>query len=162
MNLIVAVSKNWGIGCENRLLFCIREDLQRFKQITTGKTVVMGHNTFRSLPGGKPLPNRENIVLSRDKNLQIDGVIVCNSTDALLQLLEGRPCEDIFIIGGENVYTQFLPLCKCAIITKVNVAPPADAFMPNLDEHPDWQLSEESAPQFCGEISYTYCEYIRV
>ncbi|MCL2224138.1 MAG: dihydrofolate reductase [Defluviitaleaceae bacterium] len=158
MILIVAVSSNWGIGYKNRLLFHIREDLQRFKQITTGKTVVMGYNTFLSLPDSKPLPNRKNIVLSRKKDLQITGATVCDSLDALQILLRDTPSADVFIIGGENIYTQLLPHCTRAYITKVDAAPPADAFMPNLDELPNWKLTEEI--QNHGEYSYSYVTYV--
>ncbi|MCL2576685.1 MAG: dihydrofolate reductase [Defluviitaleaceae bacterium] len=159
MNLIAAVSSNWGIGYKNRLLFHIHEDLQRFKELTINKTVVMGHNTFKSLPGGKPLSNRVNIVLSREKNLQIPGVTICDSLSALEIVLQSYSPENIFIIGGENIYTQLLNRCKLAYITKVDANPSADVFMPNIDKLPDWKLIEEILPKKQCEIAYRYSIY---
>ena len=155
MNLIVAVSSNWGIGNNNDLLFRIREDLIRFKNITTGKVVVMGHNTYKSL--GKPLPNRVNIVLSRNTSLEIPGVVICDS----IQALEQQITEDAFVIGGEQIYRQLLHKCKFAFVTKVNAAPPANVFMPNLDELPQWKLVEESPINIFGNLEYSYCMYSR-
>ena len=103
MNLIVCVSRNWGIGKNNELLFHIPDDLKQFKALTTGKVVVMGHNTLKSLPGGKPLPNRTNIVLSRNPNLKIEGATVCNSVQDVLIEVSDRLQSDVFIIGGEAI-----------------------------------------------------------
>jgi len=162
MNLSVAVSSDWGIGCKNELLFRIREDLQRFRELTINKIVVMGHNTFKSLPNRKPLPNRTNIVLSRDNSLQIPGVIICDSINSLENLLKNYNSNDIFIIGGEKIYTQLLNHCKTAYITKVEANPSADAFIPNIDKLPHWRLDEESLPKKCNDLSYKYCIYTNI
>ncbi|MCL2199301.1 MAG: dihydrofolate reductase [Defluviitaleaceae bacterium] len=156
MNLSVAVSQNWGIGYKNDLLFRISEDLKRFRKLTTGKTIIMGHNTFKSLPGGKPLPNRTNIVLSRDTTLKIPDVIVCNSVEELQKHLH----NDVFIIGGEQVYRLLLDYCKTAYVTQVQATPPADAFMPNLNELPNWKLIEEESPKTDGRLVYKYSTYV--
>jgi dihydrofolate reductase len=156
MNLIVAVSNEWGIGYKNDLLFRISEDLLRFRELTLNKVVVMGHNTFKSLPNGKPLPRRTNIVLSREKNLQIPGAIVCDSLDALKKVLKNYDEKNIFIIGGEKIYSQLINFCNLAYITKVDANPPADAFMPNIDELPNWRLIEKSATKNLNEIAFTY------
>ncbi|MCL1845950.1 MAG: dihydrofolate reductase, partial [Defluviitaleaceae bacterium] len=133
MNLSVAISSNRGIGCKNELLFRISEDLRHFRALTEGKIVVMGHNTLKSLPNGKPLPRRTNIVLSRQIGLKIPGAIVCNSLEALDKILHNYSPENIFIIGGEEIYSQLLNRCNVAYITKVDACPPADAFFPNID-----------------------------
>ncbi|MDR0272672.1 MAG: dihydrofolate reductase [Clostridiales bacterium] len=159
MNLSVAVSQNWGIGYKNELLFRIREDLQRFKKLTTNKIVVMGHNTFKSLPNAKPLPNRINIVLSREKKLHIPGVIICDSINSLENILQNYETENIFVIGGEKIYSQLLNRCRTAYITKVEANPTADAFMPNIDKLPNWQLLEETSFSENEGLMYKYCIY---
>ena len=98
MNLIVCVSRNWGIGKNNELLFHIPDDLKQFKALTTGKVVVMGHNTLKSLPGGKPLPNRTNIVLSRNPNLKIEGATVCNSVQDVLMCDLSKQDDEVCLL----------------------------------------------------------------
>ena len=151
--MIVAVSADWGIGYKNELLFNIPADLRRFKQITMGKTVVMGHSTFKSLPGMKPLPGRKNVVLSRNPELFIPGVFVANSKE------EVEMSDDVFIIGGEEVYRLFLDDCTKAYVTKVNKNPKADCFFPNLDEKKRWLLEDESEKMYENGLSYLYCVY---
>jgi len=161
MNLIVAVAKDWGIGCENQLLFRIPEDQKYFKKTTTGKVVVMGHNTFKSLPGGKPLKDRTNIVLSRDTALSIPGVVVCNSSN-LLEYLKNYAPQDIFIIGGAVIYSEFINLCQRAYVTKFDATTPADTFFPNIDEMPNWKLVDESAKKEHDGLVYKFCVYENV
>ena len=160
MNMIVCVSRDWGIGKDNQLLFHIPEDLKQFKALTTGKVVIMGHNTLKSLPGGKPLPNRTNIVLSRNPNLVVEGATVCNSVQDVLIEVSGLPHSDVFIIGGEAIYKIFLPYCRRALITRVDAAPEADAFFPDLLEHPQWKIRQESDFMEYEGLSYQYVEYV--
>lgn len=160
MNMIVCVSRNWGIGKDNQLLFHIPDDRKQFKALTTGKVVIMGHNTLKSLPGGKPLPNRTNIVLSRNPNLVVDGATVCNSVQDVLIEVSGLPHSDVFIIGGEAIYKIFLPYCRRALITRVDAAPDADAFFPDLLEHPQWKIRQESDFMEYDGLSYQYVEYV--
>ena len=161
MNLIVAVSANWGIGKDGDLLFRISPDLQRFKRLTLGKTVVMGHRTFKSLPGGLPLKRRTNIILTRQVGLAIPGAQVCHSVEGVLITLKAYSSQDVFIIGGEAIYRSFVDVCTTAYVTKVDTMPPADVFMPNLDDLPEWILAEESNPMVCNGLTYRYCEYRR-
>jgi len=162
MNLIVAVSANWGIGYENKLLYRIRGDQQFFKDMTEGKVVVMGHSTFRSLPGGKPLANRTNIVLSRNPELRIPDVTICASIPQLNEILQAYATEGVFIIGGESIYSQFLDSCSHAYITKIESIPKADTFFPNLDALPNWQCIEESETKTSKTgLLYRFCTYIR-
>ncbi len=160
MNIIVCVSRNWGIGDKNQLLFRIPDDLKQFKALTTGKVVVMGHNTLKSLPGSKPLPNRTNIVLSRNPNLVIEGAIVCHSVQEVLIEVSDLPQNDVFIMGGDAIYRQFLPYCRRALITRVDAAPEADAFFPDLQEHPQWKIRHESDFMEYEGLSYQYVEYV--
>ena len=160
MNIIVAVSANWGIGYEDQLLFHIREDQQFFRTMTLGKVVVYGRTTLASFRDAKPLPDRTNIVLSRNPELVIPGVTICHSIPQLSELLKLYPTEDVFIIGGESVYAQFLNACTTAYITKIDVAPPADTFFPNLDALPSWRLVDESEAKMDKKgRMYRFCTY---
>ena len=160
MNMIVCVGRNWGIGKENKLLFHIPDDRKQFKELTTGKVVIMGHNTLKSLPGGKPLPNRTNIVLSRNPHLAVEGATVCNSVQDVLIEVSALPHSDVFIIGGAEIYKLFLPYCRRALITRVDAAPEADAFFPDLLEHPQWKIRQESGFREYNGLSYQYVEYV--
>jgi len=161
MNLIVAVTENWGIGCENKLLFRVSEDQRYFKSMTSGKVVVMGHNTFKSLPGGRPLKNRKNIVLSRDVALSIEGVTVCNSIEQLLTLIKNYDMSNVYVIGGEAIYTALLPYCNKAYITKFQAMPSADTFFPNVDEMPEWEVMEEHMQMEYDGLRYKFYVYER-
>jgi dihydrofolate reductase len=157
-NLSVAVSAEWGIGKDGGLLFSIPGDLPRFKRLTMGKVVAMGYNTFLSLPGGKPLKGRVNIVLCHEA-MQIDGATVVTSPQAMREALLMYPPADVWIIGGGMVYREFLADCAAAYVTKVDAAPAADTFMPDLDELPQWEMCEESEPVHGGGLTYRYCLY---
>ena len=114
MQAIVAVSQSWGIGRDGQLLFRIRADLQRFKALTTGHTVVMGRKTLETLPGGRGLPDRRNLVLTRQKSLTPDRAETVHSPEELLALAD----SDAFVIGGQEVYTRLLPYCTRVYVTK--------------------------------------------
>ena len=109
MKLIAAVSQNWGIGKDNRLLFDIPEDMRFFRKTTLGKTVILGRKNLESFPGGKPLKNRTNVVLSKNKDFSCEGVVAVSGIDELLAL----DCvdDDAFLIGGESIYRQLLKYC---------------------------------------------------
>ena len=154
MNLIVAFDQNWAIGKAGRLLVNIPADRQMFMKETTGKTVVMGRKTLESLPGGQPLGKRENIVLTRDESYRVKGAAVCHSVEEALRLLEGKDPEDIFIIGGQSIYEQFLPYCHTAHVTFVDYVYDADTLFPNLEQNPDWRLAEESDEQTYFDLCY--------
>lgn len=106
MNLIVAVDKNWAIGLGNKLLVSIPADMKFFRQTTTGKVVVMGRKTLESFPGGQPLKNRTNIIITRDPAYQVkDGIVVSTIEEAVEELKKYKE-EDIFVIGGESIYRR--------------------------------------------------------
>ena len=108
MKLIVNVDRQWNIGCDNGLLFSIPEDMKFFRQTTTGKVVVMGRKTLDSFPGGRPLKNRVNIVLTRDSSFEREGTLVCHSVQEVFDAVKDYNTDDVFVIGGESVYKMFL------------------------------------------------------
>ena len=156
MKAILSADSNWGIGFKGRLLERIPEDMKFFKQTTLGKVVVMGRETFDSLPGRQPLKDRINIVLSRHGQFEDDRLIICRSMTELFLELEKYPA-DIFVIGGESVYMQLLPYCSEVYITKFNKAHEADRHFSNLDLDEDW------TPEVIDEsLSFNDLEYSRV
>lgn len=159
MNLIAAVDQNWGIGLKNQLLVRIPEDMKYFRQMTTGKVVVMGRKTLESFPGGQPLSNRTNIVLTTDQNYQKKDAIVVHSLEELFHKLQQYPSEDVFVIGGESIYRQLLDHCEIAYITKIDYEYQADAWFPNLDELPQWEITAKSEEQTYFDLEYYFLKY---
>lgn len=161
LKMIVAVADGWAIGYKGDLLARISSDLKRFKEMTTGNVVIMGYNTLLSLPGGKPLKNRENIVLYPD-DIQIEGATVVHSLkEAVSAALEIKD-KDAFVIGGGSVYNQLLPYCDTAYITKIDKRYEADTFIPDLDKMPEWYVYEESEQFFDTDgTPYRYVTYKR-
>ena len=160
MNLIAAVSEDWGIGKDNRLLFDIPSDMKFFREKTKGKTVILGRKNLESFPGGRPLKNRVNIVLTRDKNFRCDGAVICGGIDELFEL--GYDMSDAFVIGGEAVYRQLLRYCDRCYITKVAEKVPCDRYMVNLDELNEWRMTEQSDEQEDNGHKIQFCTYERV
>lgn len=154
LSIIVAVAKNNAIGKDNQLLWHISEDLKRFKMLTSGNTVVMGKNTFYSLPR-RPLPNRENIVITDIPGEIIEGCTMAYSIDEAI--LKCHVSNENFIIGGGSIYRQFLPFADKIYLTRVNKDFAADVFFPELDEK-EWKLIiEENCNQDeQNDFSYSY------
>jgi dihydrofolate reductase len=140
MNCIVAVFKDWAIGYENKLLAKNPIDMKYFKEKTLGKVVVMGRKTLESFPGGLPLKDRINIVLTTKPDYKVEGVVKVSSVWELEKELEKYNLDDVFVIGGESVYKQLLAKCQKAYVTKVESDFPADTWFPNLDDLEDWKL----------------------
>lgn len=139
ISMIAAVAQNGAIGYKNRLLYWLPDDLKRFKALTTGHTVIMGSNTFRSLPKGA-LPNRRNIVLSRKESL-FPGAEHFTSLEAALASCQND--EVVYIIGGESLYRTALPLADELCLTLIDDTPQdADAFFPPFDKS-EWIATEE-------------------
>ena len=159
MNLIVAVDKNWGIGMKNKLLVSIPEDMKFFRTETTGKVVVLGRKTLETFPGGQPLKNRTNIVLTNNPNYEVKGVIVCHTVEEVLEELKNYPSEDVYIVGGGTIYKQFLPYCDVAHITKIDYAYEADTFFPNLDEMPEWKVTASSGEKTYYDLEFEFLKY---
>ncbi len=160
MNLIAAVDKNWGLGYRGQLLVRIPADLKLFRELTLNKVVVMGRKTLESLPGGQPLDKRTNIVLSR-RCLNQQGITQCKSLEDLLKVLAVYRPEDIFIIGGAQIYSQLLPYCSRAYITKIEKEFTADVFLPNLDKDEEWVIENPGELNFYDGIAFKYVLYTR-
>ncbi|MBO6283491.1 MAG: dihydrofolate reductase [Pseudobutyrivibrio sp.] len=161
MNLIVAVDKNWAIGKDNKLLVSIPDDMKFFRETTTGKVVVMGRKTLESFPNSKPLPNRVNIVLTRDAKYEAKGAIIVHSKEELNEELKKYNSDDIYVIGGESIYRLMLDECDRAFVTYVDYSYDADTYFPNLDEMSDWKLAEESEEQTYYDIEFYFRTYTR-
>lgn len=161
MNLIAAVSNNWGIGKDGNLLFHIKEDMKFFKETTINNVVVMGRKTLESFPNGNPLKDRVNIVLTRNAEFKKDGTVTVNSVDELLEEIK-KYDEEVFVIGGGEVYSLLLPYCDKAYITKVNADKEADTFLPNLDSDPAWSVKSESEFFDNGRVTYQFVTYERI
>lgn len=142
MKLVVAVDKNWAIGNRGELLARVRADLKNFSAITTGHVVVLGSKTLATFPGGRVLKNRTNIVLTRNKDFHAEGAVVASSIEHLMQILKDHNTDDVYVIGGASVYTQLLPYCDTAIVTKFDASYEYDAAIENLDESSEWECAE--------------------
>jgi len=161
MNIIVAADNNWGIGYKGNLLIKIKEDLQYFKQKTMGQIVVMGRVTYESLPKRRALIGRRNIVLTRDMGFFAEGFGVCHSVENVCELAKVSK-KEVFIIGGQEVYKAFLPYVNKAYITRIYSEFPADKYIPNFDELPQWQkVGESEVFQTEGGVRYRFLEYER-
>lgn len=158
MNLIAAADQNWGIGHHGRLLCHLPADLRRFKELTCGKIVVMGRATLLSLPEGRALTGRRNIVLSRGHFTAADCLVV-GSIHELLTELARYHADDVFVIGGASLYRELLPYCGRAYITRLAAVFPADRHLPDLDQLLGWQLIDSSAPLCHEGLSFNYCLY---
>lgn len=162
MKLILAADKNWAIGNKGGLLCHLSGDLKYFKERTQGKTVVMGRPTLESLPGGKPLPKRENIVLTTRADYAPEGVLVVHSAAELDEVLARREPDQVMLIGGGKVYRDFLSRCDTCYITKIYDAFEADTWFVNLDEMAEFQVVWKSDMQEENGIPYQFFEYRRI
>lgn len=160
MNLIVAVDKNWAIGYKGKLLVSIPADQKLFREETMGKVIVMGRKTLESLPSG-PLAGRTNVVLTRNEDYARKGTIVFHNIEETMEYLKQFPTEDIFIIGGEEIYKQFLPYCDVAHVTWIDYEYLADTHFPNLDKDPQWHVTAESDEQTYFNLCYEFRKYER-
>ena len=158
MELIVAVYDDWGIGRDGTQPIALSADRKFFREMTRGAMVIVGRRTIADFPGQKPLPGRVNVALTRS-NMEIPGFTVCHSPEKAAEL--AKTAEKAMVIGGGSIYRQMLPFCDRAIITKVHVTPESDTFFPNLDEHPDWELSEILQSGEENGIAYEMCIYER-
>lgn len=157
INIIAAVAKNRAIGKDNRLIYWLPNDLKRFKQLTTGNTIIMGRKTFESLPKGA-LPNRRNIVLSRSTK-ELPG---CDCYPSLKEALAHcQEDEQLFIIGGASIYKQTMPIADRLYLTEIDDIPEkADAFFPPYDE---WVVEKEEKHTIDErhQYNYSFVDYVR-
>lgn len=159
MNLIVAVDNNWAIGYQNKLLVSIPADMRFFREVTTGKVVICGKKTLETFPGGKPLKNRHNIIITRQKDFSVSDGVVVHSIEEALEAVKEYNSEDVYVIGGASIYEQMLPYCDVAHVTKINFNYEADTYFPNLDEAEGWEVVAESEEQTYYDLEYTFYKY---
>ena len=138
ISIIAAVSKNGMIGVDNKLPWDLPKDLKRFKELTTGNVVIMGRKTYESI--GKPLPNRINIVITRNKDFSVPGVLTAKSLQNALLKAGGE--KEIFIIGGGEIYSQAISYSNKRYITEVDMEVEGDTTFPDIDKN-RWSLKEE-------------------
>ena len=162
MNAIVVVDKNWAIGKDNDLLVHLPGDLKYYKEKTTGKVIVVGRKTLESFPGGKPLPNRTNLVLTSNPDYKNPYCTVCLGKDQMDKQLEKYHTEDIFISGGQSIYELFLDQCQVVFVTKIEEEYPADRYFKNLDEDPAFKITWESPLQEDKGTKYRFLKYERI
>ncbi len=158
MRAIVVVDRNWGIGKKNDLLFRLPADMKHFREVTAGKTVVMGSNTLLSFPEGKPLKNRTNIVLWPGGEKREDCVVI-GSLEELFSEVKKYPQEDVFVVGGAMMYRTLLPYCDEAIVTKADADGGAEVFFENLDKLENWSLSEAGEAIETNGYTIRFCRY---
>lgn len=163
MNIILAADRNWAIGRNNDLLIHLPGDLKYFKKMTTGKTVIMGRKTLESLPGGKPLPNRRNIILTRSKDFGVPGTEVFHSIEDVLHLIESGniKSDETFVIGGAEIYKQMMPYCNRFYITKIDAEFPADCYFVDLDQIEDLKITWRAPVEEYQGTKYQYVLYER-
>ena len=161
MNAILHVDKNWGIGKANSLMFRLPRDMAYFKDKTLGKVVVMGANTFRSLPKQQPLADRINVVLSIDPMEVPEGVVLVRNMRQLFMTLDDFHVDPgaIWVIGGASLYRSLFPYCREIYVTKVDADGEADTFVPNLDQDPQYKLVSESEPKEDNGYTIRFCVY---
>ena len=158
MKAILHADREWGIGKANGLMFSIPADMKFFKETTIGNVVVMGSNTLRSFPGGRPLKGRTNIVLWPDGDERDDCVVV-RSLDELFAEIKKYDGDKVFVIGGAMMYKTLLPYCDEVLVTKVDAVGGADAFFEDLDKNPDFLLVSKSQPTVTNGYTITFDTY---
>ena len=159
MDAVVAVYADWGIGCGGTQPVALRADRRHFRELTDGAAVIVGRKTLGDFPGGKPLKNRHNIVLTRS-SIDIPGAEVVHAPEEAAAA--GSAHERCFVIGGASVYHAMLPGIDRVFVTKLEAAPVSDSFFPDLDADPAWHCTE-TGPR-CEEdgIGYRFCTYERL
>lgn len=160
LSIIVAISDNNVIGKDNKLIWHLPEDLKRFREITTGHTIIMGRKTFESL--GRVLPNRKHIVLTRDKSYQVDNenVEIVNDIERLEEYI--NPEEENFVIGGAIIYSQLMPKVDKMYITKIHEKFEGDAYFPVINEE-EWKETEryQGIKDDKNIYDYEFITYVR-
>ena len=162
MNLIVAVDNKWGIGKDGGLLAHVPGDMKYFKEMTTGKVVVMGRKTLESMPGKKGLPNRINYVLTTKDDYEAEGCIIVHSEEELFDAVSKYEPDEVFLIGGAALYNAYYNLCDKLYITKMDADLGADTFIVNIDEDPDYKVTSESEVHSENGIDCKFCVYTKV
>lgn len=156
MDAIVAVYSDWGIGDGGTQPVVLKADRRHFRSLTDGSAVIVGRKTLADFPGGKPLANRFNIVVSR-QGINVDGALVVHSTGEALDAAEDF--EQCFVIGGASVYMQFFNYLERVYVTKIDTEPQSNSFFPNLDRNPEWECVSQEPWEEEDGIRYCFCTY---
>lgn len=160
MEAVVAVYSDWGIGARGTQPVVLSADRVRFRELTTGCAVIVGRKTLEDFPGGRPLKNRDNIVVTR-QDIEIPGAaaVVHGTGEAIARAEEFGRC---FVIGGASVFLQFFPHLSRVYVTKLDIAPHSDSFFPNLDEDRGWRLAESEPRREENGVGYQFCVYEKI
>ena len=163
MIAIAAVDRNWAIGNKGQLLISLPEDQKGvFRKYTSGHTVVFGRKTLETFPGQRLLPNRVNVIMSRNYDFKKDGALILHSTAELEDYLRMTADNEVYLIGGASLYNSMIGMCDKAIITSIRAEYEADCYFPNLDEDPAWELTEEEPPVMSEKgVEFTVRHYKR-
>ena len=159
MIAVAAIDLLGGIGNEGKLLCHLKDDLKHFRRLTKGKTVILGRKTLETFPGRKPLPNRENIILTHDWDFQCANAVVCHSIEEVLEHCAEKNPEDVIVVGGASVYEQFSSYITKFYLTRIYELFPADTW---LKLHGNWKVTEESPLYEENGISYQYLTYEQI
>lgn len=158
MEAIVAVFSDWGIGSEGSQQVVLKADRKHFRDLTAGAAVLVGRRTMEDFPGGKPLKDRRNIVITR-QDIEIEGAQVVHSTAEAVEA--AKTCERCLVIGGASVYRQMMPYVDTVHLTRIDRAPASDSYFPNLDADPDWCCAESGPWLEEDGIPYCFATYVR-
>ncbi|MDA3905439.1 MAG: dihydrofolate reductase [Bacteroidales bacterium] len=153
LSIIVAIAENGAIGKDNDLIWHLSDDLKRFKALTTSHTVIMGRKTFESLPKGA-LPNRTNVVLTKDKNKRFPNCIIINSIQEIVRQYQSD-IDEHFVIGGSHIYKALLPFANRIYLTRVHHSFDADVFFPEIKME-DWKIENEEKHSASEKNEYDY------
>lgn len=159
MEAIVAVYEHWGIGCCGTQPVVVSEDRKHFRNVTAGAAVIVGRRTLADFPGGKPLKNRINIVLTK-QDIEIEGAIVVHSVEEALR--EAAKTERCLCIGGESIYRQMFPYIDKVHVTKIEACPDSDAYFPDLDTDEAWRVADSGEEKEENGLRYRFMVYERI
>ena len=161
MDAIVITDRRWAIGRDGGLLFSLPADMRRFRALTLDGTVIMGGRTLRSFPGGRPLPRRRNIVVTRDLSAVPEGAEGVSSPEEALALAGGPEQEDLWIIGGGSIYATLLSRCSRVYLTRVETrVQESDTFFPNLDKLPNWEVESTGELMEEDDLKFRFIRYV--
>ncbi|MBQ9493896.1 MAG: dihydrofolate reductase [Oscillibacter sp.] len=162
MNAIVVVDQIWAIGREGKLLFDLPADMERFKKLTLNGTIIMGRRSLNAFVEGRPLPDRRNIVITRNADLVPPGVEVVPDPEAAVEAVADEDPDRVWVIGGGSVYAALLSRCGRAYLTRVETVAEGepDTYFPDLDHLPGWEVERVSEPITENNLTFRFIEYI--
>lgn len=157
---IAAIDNKNAIGRDGGLLADIKTDMAFFRRTTLGHTVVLGRKTLSTFPGGRPLPKRKNIILTRDLSFSVEGGVVVNDLDTLLKEIASEK-EDVYVIGGGEIYSLLLPYCDRLVLTEIEADLNGEVFFPSFDKS-QWARTELEEPHKENGLQFTFTQYDRI